>query len=124
MVSGGYSQSMLGDTRSEVISSIKSNDHLRGLNEGFTKSGYPYITVLNRDDDMLQWIFDSGVVSEYIIIIDSDDLNGYIESLNKHYVREKSYQWSDYSSGTRIYWWIAASDKFYNVHCSYSNPNL
>ena len=125
IMSIGYGQAMLGGDRSDVMTTLNTPEkHYHNIKEGLTDSGHPYICALNKYGDLFGWIFDAGKICEYAIIVDNDNINGYIEVLNKNYVREKTYQWSDYSGGTRIFWWIIANDKFYDIHCSYSNPNL
>lgn len=116
----GYSAPWLGFTRTELISAI-SGSNLIYQKDGVADDGSPYVMAFTEDGDVAYWYFSEGTVFQYHLIIDNDDLNTYVSILNKKFVKEEEWQWSDYSYGIRWYYHILRSGEYYVLVVSYND---
>lgn len=120
----GFSQPMLGKDREFVLKTIREDEDLSRLTEGTASDGSHYIVAFNSENDMLKWSISQGVVQQYLMVIHPANLNKYIIFMNKYYVQDQTYQWSDYSSGTRVYWHLFESGSFFELVASWYDLEL
>lgn len=110
----GYSHPNLGKGRSVVIQDIIDLEY-HGMKDGLSPSGTPYVSAYTASGDLVKWFFQGGVVDQCVVVMDGDDLNGYISYLNANYVHDSSFQWSDYSTGERTYYHLKSSGEFFDL---------
>jgi hypothetical protein len=119
----GITQPMLGSGRVEVMKMIEANPNLHDVVEDLSSDGSPFIAVINGSDDVLKWFFNGGVVDQYMVVMDADDVNTYVKLLNREYVFDGAYQWSDYSTGRRIYYHMLTIEKYYMLTVTWYDLN-
>ena len=120
----GLSQPMLGADRNSVLNMIHDDFSLAILADGHTASNTPYISAGSKSGEVFKWFFMDGKVDQYMVIFDADDINTVISVFNRDYAKDEEYQWSDYSTGRRIYYHIVRIDKLYSAIVTYYDLDL
>ncbi len=111
----GYAQPMLGKKKAEVISTIKANRDYTDFKEELTNDGKTSLHVTNEVGDAVSWILENGSVIQYVVIIDPSIVNKIVSQYNSKFTRDEDYQWSDYATGTRIYYHIIKTGPYFAI---------
>jgi hypothetical protein len=112
-----YCQNALGDTKAEVFKALIVNPNMSNPTETKSQDGTPMITAKTKANQLVSWYFNSdGIAYEYHLEVFLSDLNTYISWMNKTFVKDKDFQWIDYSTGYKEYGAILkARDHYYIV---------
>ena len=111
----GWSQPMLNSEYPDVLKSLRKNDAYSKIREEVSADGSKTIYATMENGELHKWFFHDNQVIQYTILCDKDSVNLYISLMNKNFVRDEQYQWSDYSSGYRTFWHLYKSGDYFFI---------
>jgi hypothetical protein len=116
----GFSAPWLGYRRAELINKINKDPTFTYYGDLVTTDGTGYIIAHTKYDDVCKWFFIDGVVSQYQMTINSDDINGFVSYFNRNLFKDGFWEWSDYPGGAHWYYHILKrSEKYHVIIVSY-----